>query len=109
MTDKDFQDKFLALKSGFKSKIQDKIDRIIEVQQELKQQNNNKAIEELHQLAHSLCGSSAMFGFNTISDISGELELLLKPIIKNSETYTQEVLDHINEITSRLKETYAGL
>jgi len=82
--DEEFDEKFKILQKEYIIKLPEKIEQIEiagSAVNELK--NSDKALENLCKLVHKLSGSSAMYGFSLISQISNEFEVLLNQIIQN--------------------------
>ncbi|EKE04087.1 MAG: hypothetical protein ACD_20C00108G0005 [uncultured bacterium] len=104
----EFQESFLIIQKNYILKLQKQILRINIIKTELKADPpDENLLKELYQLAHSICGSSAMFNLLRISDIACELESLLKAILNSNTKYTNQysqIVDLINQLNNKLSE-----
>jgi HPt (histidine-containing phosphotransfer) domain-containing protein len=64
-------------------------DEVLLLREQLEAVASNRviALKEIEIIAHRIRGSGAMFGFEAISDISGELEMLAVDVTRQSPRY----------------------
>jgi HPt (histidine-containing phosphotransfer) domain-containing protein len=83
----EFEEKLAQLKLNYLKSLKEKNEIIIELKNKMTEVSDfttpdyEVLLRELHQHVHKLAGSSAIFGFSTISEISHMIEINLKQII----------------------------
>ncbi len=100
-------ERFNELKQSYLRTLPEKISALHETWLSAASLGDHVLINELHRLCHSLTGSSAMYGFPTLSKISAHLEQLLDHTIKNkqdpfSESQATRISHIINVLTKSL-------
>ncbi len=92
--------KLNALQSTFKQKLSEKITEIEHLWSTFLQDKKNYAcLKNLHRSVHSLAGSGGTFGAVAVSTVARELEILLKPLLKQQ---TQTIDNAVQQQTDEL-------
>ncbi len=96
------QDKLLALHAAYTKTLPDKIGHIESLWQTLQSNWEQNVLDDFHREVHSLCGSSALYGYHLLSAAARELEIYLKDIPNNKTAHTAEMDKHISQLLEKL-------
>lgn len=101
----DLNEKLQALVQQYSQKLPDKI-KVIETDwEEILQEYTPSKLEKFHRDVHSLCGSSATYGFKETSLAARDLETFLKALIANNQNIGIIEQEKISRFLQSLKET----
>jgi len=92
----DFDEKLKIVKQNYLNALQEKYSSLKSIKELLKEtgckivEANPDQIDEVYSHVHKLAGSSAMFGFKSLSIAANNLEMLLKEFISNCPLVNQD-------------------
>ncbi len=107
MSDKEFLEQIEALKQSYAAHLPEKMKQLNSLEKILETDLANfEVLNELYQLAHKLAGSSASFGFASLSEKAYELEMFIKPIVKKNETLDKNSYEEYKSLLNNLKKSF---
>jgi chemotaxis protein histidine kinase CheA len=115
----DFDEKLNVIKHNYIKSLNEKfvlltnLKNSVDHHENINDETSIKAFQEIYENVHKLSGSSAIFGFPKLSEISNRLELLLKEFVDSGclSTSSDILLNFeslLNEIKNILKEEILG-
>jgi chemotaxis protein histidine kinase CheA len=95
----DFEEKLNTVKNNYLKSLNEKY-TVLKALKDLicKDENLINAFHETYGYIHKLSGSSAMFGFQELGQVSNKLELLLAEFIKSNYSSDKKVISETFEI-----------
>jgi diguanylate cyclase (GGDEF)-like protein len=103
----EIRERLAALRQDFARQLPDRIAELERIRLGI-EGGDVASMRLLHQRAHSLVGSAATFGFDTLSQVARKLERLIKPLATSDGTPDAAVLGKIAESLRQVRST-AGL
>lgn len=95
------EEKLNAVKMNFIASLAGRKEAIINAQNDLEQNGYSpERVALLHNLVHSLAGTSAAFQFKELSDICSVADLYLRPFVKENKEFKDE---YIPEVVEKVK------
>ncbi|MCF2970113.1 SpoIIE family protein phosphatase [Synechococcus sp. Nb3U1] len=92
----DLQQQLEALKVAYQEQLPSKVDQLIYLWQQYREQSCDLTqFKDFYRAAHTLAGSSGMYGFDAISSAAQHLELLCKPWIEAADLPDLNTLEAI--------------
>lgn len=94
----DFEEKFNTVKNNYITSLNEKYNILRNLKScifkdaNLNSESSINAINEAYGYIHKLSGSSAIFGYSELSQISNKLELSLKEFIENNYSSNEKVI-----------------
>ena len=111
----DFDEKLNIIKNNYIKSLSEKfilltnLKNAVNYPENTHDENSIKAFKEIYENVHKLSGSSAMFGLQKLSELSNNLELLLKEFIdggyiSDKHTVYRGIESLLNELKNTLQE-----
>lgn len=101
--DSSIQKKLDLLRDQFAKNLPSRIAEIEALWMVLQEDWDKPKLEDLHRKFHNLKGSSATFGFSTLSSIAGQLEDIFSLLLQNETLLTPAEKANINNLINQLK------
>lgn len=105
MDDANTQARIKAMREAYAAKLPEKISDLEETWNALSNDNWELSLTTLHRQAHTLAGSSGMFGYEDPSKAARALELDVEKIMEGGGPPTLEQRDHIAQLLVSLKKS----
>src|SRR4030042_5314085 len=103
-SEESFQEKLNEIRKSYAEKLPSKMIEIEEIWHSLTEDKwLPETLEVFHRHVHKLSGSGASFGFKTLSNISRNLDILLKPLVENKSSPTNEQRSQISAYLEAMK------
>lgn len=102
------KEKLQALFISYSKNLPAKINEIERTWVNLQKHFDKKMFNDFHREIHSLCGSAATYGYNTIAANARTLEVYLKPIVTQeslTEVQQNDITKYLNNLTKSLLTT----
>lgn len=101
------QEKLKQLFDEYAAKLPERIATIEKQWLDLQKQQDKKKIADFHREVHSLCGSSATYGYHALSQAARQLETYIKILMEQDISIDKEQQQEINFLLENLKPTSA--
>jgi len=93
-----------ALRQAYQLELSEKVAAIARTAAGLERANwDTAAMRALHHLVHRLAGSSAIWGYTTVSKVAGELEDLVLSALQGTRGRTEELSGEVRRLLAALQ------
>ncbi len=99
------EEKIKAMRDAYAAKLPEKIRELEETWNALSDDNWDSSLTKLRRQAHTLAGSSAMFGCDAPSKAARALELRVEQVMKSGSPPTLEQRNHITQLLDSIKKS----